>query len=152
MNNSSQIAPTKLTLWSINFSAPEGNGSILILQTILTGTRTRCSTAASELRSRRGGPRAPRAPGRRAARTACTPTTGEPPGGLCRPTAHRKIRSKPEVQESQLWELSTKDTVKNAETFKYAPLPTHLFVTRSHLQKRVSTAGDIETPLPPRGR
>lgn len=59
MNNTSQIAPTKLTLWSINFSAPEGNGSILILQTILTGTTTRCATAASELRPAVGAPARP---------------------------------------------------------------------------------------------
>lgn len=40
MNNTSQITPTMLTLLSINFAVPEGNGSILILQTILTGTIT----------------------------------------------------------------------------------------------------------------
>ena len=43
MNNTSQITPAALTLWSINFSVPEGNGSILILQTILTGTITHSS-------------------------------------------------------------------------------------------------------------
>lgn len=42
-NNTSQITPTMLTLRSINLPVPEGNGSILILQTILGGTITHSS-------------------------------------------------------------------------------------------------------------